>query len=356
MCFLLRVSAILIAVAAAPTARAAVEPPPWKWKAGHWRVTTQAARFSTGANYDDARGSFSRLPGDNSFAVTGLGLRARYNPSPRLSFYGGGDVAFATAKDAALERSNSAVTGVAAGVDYVLWQNWVRLVAEGEAFYSADQIDVDTTDALTNDGVHHLRATLFAFKPFKWLNAYAHVGLKARDEGLAALLPWGVGLEKPFRRRYLFGAGIEGHETLMSDELPQATRGAVTSRANAGSHAFYAWNPAVIEGRAWAGWSPVNAWQFRVGYGRTFNGVRAAAGQTVFLNLSYNFDPKPDRESFQYHRVRREVIRKKSRKAIEDFKPDPDKARPELFDPEDGFEPDAEPDPLSETQRLLESK
>lgn len=311
----------------------------------------------TDSNYDSSRGSFEKLPNGNSFEVLEFGLRARYNANRRLSFYGGADVVNATSKDATLVRSNSALANVQAGADFLLLQTRsIRLIAEGEGLFSTDPIDIDTTNALTNDGVHHLRASLFAFVPFRWFNTYAHGGLKYRDEGLASLFVWGAGVEKPFRRQFLLGVGVEGFETVIGDELAQTSRSVVTERVNAGSQTFYTHDPALIEARAWAGWSPMNAWQFRLGYGQSLNGVRSAVGKTVFLNLSFNFDPKPDRESFQYHRVQRNAIRKKSRKAIEDFRVDPEKTDPALFDPDDGFEPNVEPDPLTETERLLESR
>ncbi|MCM2281740.1 MAG: hypothetical protein NDI61_07825 [Bdellovibrionaceae bacterium] len=346
----------LLITIAATSARAAVELPPWKWKPGYWRVTTQAVHFSSDANYDSARGAFVRLPPGHSFSLTSFGLRARYNLNPRWSFFSGGEITQATAKDSSLERDNSALSNVYVGANAIVMQGWLRLIGELEALYSTDPIDIDTTDALTNDGVHHVRGSLFAFKPFRLFTVYAHGGLKYRDEGLATLALWGAGLEKPLFQRFLLGVGLEGYETVVNDELPAANRTSVTNRANAGSQTFFAHDPALLEARAWAGWSPVNAWQIRAGYGQSLDGVRSAAGQTLFVNVSYNFDPKPSRESFQAYRAQRAAIRKKSRQALEDFKVDSEKSDPDLFDPDDGFEPDVEPDPLSETERLLESE
>ena len=302
------------------------EPPPWRWDKGLWRLSLQTSYFFTEANYE-TRGIVDRLPGDNSYRLAALGARARYHLLQKVSVYFGGGFAQALSQDPTLEREKTAFTDAVFGADWLLAReaNGVAdLVAELEGSFAIDQIDVDTTDALTNDGVNFLKALLFAHKSFPWFNIQGHVGGKFRAEGLASLLLWGVGAEKPLGKRYLLGAGVEGYETLGGDEVSEADRKTLTDRVNAGSFAFYSFDPALIEARAWAGWNPINAGQLRVGYGRTFNGVRSAAGQTVFLQLSYDFNPQPDRDSFDYYRSRRALRRKTNQEALKDFEPTDD--------------------------------
>lgn len=340
------VLAALIVMPFTPRANAAVELPPWSWHAGQWQIAARTSHFKSDANYDETRGSFERLTGDNSFTVLDFGLRARYSLNSRLSLYGGGDFAQAASRDAQVDRTNSAITDVYVGGDYVVTRKWVRLIAELEGLFSLDPIDIDTTDTLTNDGVHHVRASLFALKPLRLLRMYGHAGIKYRDEGLAGLLMWGVGAEKPFSQRYLIGAGLEGFEAVIDDELSQTRRTAVTARVNAGSQTFYAYNPALLEARAWLGWNPTNAWQLKIGYARSLDGLRSAAGQSVFLSGAYNFGLKA-RETLSNPPARRDAIRKKSRRAVETFEVEPDKTDPDLFDQDDDFEPDTEADPLA---------
>lgn len=337
---------LVVLVLAACQQAVATDLPPWRWKARAWRIDTQLSYFTTHANFDDAGGTFERLPRDNAYSVTELRLRTRYNLLSRLSFYLGADAARATSRDANLDRENSALTDLTAGADVVLLQKWIRLIAELEGSYPLDPIDSGTTDVLTNDGVAFARASLLAYKPFRWVNSFVHSGVKYRTEGLATLLLWGVGLEKPFAQRYLIGLGLEGYRTLLSDSLRKAERTQVTNRVDGGSGTFYAYDPAVLETRVWFGWNPLDAWQLRVGYGNTLNGVRAAHGQTVFAQISFSLDPRPDRGAFQYYQNRSETIRHKTRKAIKSFDVQPEKTDPELFDNDDGFEPDVEIDPL----------
>ncbi len=334
----------------------ATELPPWRWQKGAFRLSTQTSYFTTHANYDDTRGSFERLPNKADLQLIDVMIRARYNFFSRFSLYSGGTFSQLTTQNIQVEVINAAPTEVHLGADLLLWQKWIRLVTEVEASYSLDPIDINTIDPLTNDGVAYVRGLLFAYKPYSWFNTFAHAGIKYRDEGLATLFTWGAGIEKPFARRFLLGGGVEGYETMIGDDLTENDRARVTDRVNNSSTTFYAYDPAIIEARAWFGWNPIDAWEMRIGYGQSLDGVRAAVGQTVFVNLSYNFHSQPDRGSFQYYRTQRENIRRKTKKAIKEFSVETEKNDPDLFDDEDGFEPNIETDPLTETERIMESK
>jgi len=314
--------------------------PPWRLKPKIWKLSTQTSYFTTDANYAQQRGTYADLSGDNSLTLLEQRTRARYNFNRRVSVFGGFDFTKVDTRSADFDRSNTNVSGVRLGLNYDLGQKWVRWIAEVEGFFSTDPIDVDTQEALTNDGVASVRAEMFAFRPFRWAYVFAHAGLLYRDEGLATLGLWGIGFEKPFSDRYLVGAGLDGYETVIGDELRLSDRQQIIERVNGGSFRFYSYDPALIEARAWVGWNPSDPWQLRFGGGHTLNGVRSAAGLNLFLSLAYSFDPKPDRESFQYFRSVRPEIRRKNRRALEDFKVDEEPPERDLFDQNEGFEPD----------------
>ncbi len=321
-----------------------LENPPWKWRDGFVRISTEGWYYSSTANYDSIRGTFNRLPNGNNFSTYESNLKVRYNFSDNVSLYSSAGFASVTATNPATQKSNSAITDVRAGLDYLLWSHWFRAIAELEASFPTDKIDINTKRALTNDGVAYLRSSLFLYKPIAWFNNYIHIGVKVPDEGLAKLFLWGVGTELPFASKFLIGLGLDGYETLVGDELNRSSREAVTDRVDSGSHRFFAYNPAEISARTWIGFAPQRPLQLRVGYDQSINGQNAASGQTIFLSLSYNFEPKPSLEGFSTYYYQRDKIKSKSKKAIEKFDVQPEKEDKELFDPEDSFEPlDREP-------------
>lgn len=328
---------------------AAVELPPWWWNQGSYGLSATTEYFRTTANYDETRGSFQRLPNDNTFSTFETKLRARYGLTSRWSLFTGFGFAQVRAVDPLNEKTNSAVTDVFAGADFLLPLKWIRLVPEIQAGYPITAIDTKSTNPLTSEGVGYVRATLFARKVFKHLELFGHGGLYVPAEGLAKRFEYGTGLDVRLGSSISVGGGIEGYETAMPDELSLAERSKVTSAADAGSYRFYAYNPALLEAQAWIRFQPDRSLLIRAGYGKTLNGIRSAEGQSFLLTVSFNIPGRHRGSTASRTRHKRE----------QDLKVF-DETRVES-EPSDSFEADdtveeSNRDVLDDTEQLLENK
>src|SRR4051812_24686520 len=63
------------------------ETPPPSWKEGNYGATLNSEFFSTHANYDDVRGSFTKLPNGQQFSAFENRLKARYATSDSTSWF-----------------------------------------------------------------------------------------------------------------------------------------------------------------------------------------------------------------------------------------------------------------------------
>jgi hypothetical protein len=316
------------------------EVPPWKWRADYWRISLMSDYFNSNSNLDSTgTNTFNRLPVDNKIQVFEFRPHIRYNFTDRSSFYFGGGLANVTSNTGIFQRNNSNLTDGFIGFDYVLIGQKIRLLTELEASYSVTPLDNNAIDTILSDGANFFRGQFFLFRPFSFANPYAHVGLKYRDQGLAQLLLYGGGIEKPFGQSFLIGAGVEGEQPLISDTKSEAYRNLLTDRVSGGSRYFDAYNPSFLEGRGWVGFKPDPLWQIKVGASQTLSGTRSAYGQTFFFSLSINLDPRADPEGFTHFRESRSSAQKRGQKDVIQFEPQPENVNPQLFQDEERFEP-----------------
>lgn len=326
------------------------ESPPSAWNPGSLGFSTTSEYFTSNANYDETRGSFSKLPTGNSFSVFETRARARYAFTHAVSAFGGLGFAQSRAIDTTNEKTNSNVTDVFVGADFQLIRRWWRVVPEIEMSFPLDEPTRGQIVPLTSDGVWYTRAGVFLFKPYKYFRMESYLGFIYPGEGLAKRFLYSL-LAETAVKGFSLGGGIAGTETLLVDEKSSAERTAIHALANAGSRKYWAYNPALLEARAWLGYRIDRAFTVRLGYGKTLNGVRSAEGQSILLSLAYN---SPG-DKVAGRRLRTQKLEK--RPGRESFETEPEVTDPELFDNENQPDtPSTKNESLDETEGLLEKR
>lgn len=312
---------------------------------GSFGFSLASEYFTTEANYDSYRGSFVRLTGDNSLTSFESTLRAQYGVTQRFTVFTGLGYSQVRAVDAVNEKTNAGLTEAFVGANFLIWKKWAHVIPEIQASYPIDETVSNQTVPLTSDGVMYARAGVFVLKPFKWFRLQSYLGIHFPTEGLAKLALYSIGGEVPLGRpsRFAIGASLDGYETLISDELTLAERRQTTLAANAGSQRFYAFDPALMEGRLWASFTPDRGIRIRAGYAKTIDGIRAAEGQSFLLSVSFHSVPK-NRHLIEAERQER--IRRKRAEAAKKFEATPAQSETEYL----------RDDSLDETERMLEKE
>lgn len=335
------------------SASAALQTPPWAWNQGSFGFSESTEYFQSSANYSDSRGSFERLSGDSNATAWQNEFRGRYAFTPWLSTYAGFGLSSIRVTDLTTQKSNSGLTDVHAGADFNLGTKWVRLIPEIEAGYPLDPSNRSQTVPLTNEGVPWLRASLFAQKPFRFVSVFGHAGFKIPGQGLAKLFLYGLGSEVALGRYFKIGAGLDGYESVLSDDLSATERQRLSTNAMGGSHLFNAYNPALIQAQLWVGLKPVPSMTIRGGYAKTVNGIRAAEGQAFTLSFAYYFTPRHIKEPDTLASRQRKA-RQNQEKALQTFDVEPEQNDPDLFEPGEQYVPTEKSGTLNDAEKLLE--
>ena len=353
------------AALACVSAHAYVEPPPFRFREGYFRLSGMASYYQTNSNYTETRNEEQNLASGNALQEATARLKARYNLTDRWSAYLGGEFVDVRSHNSAIlnpDKDNPAVTYGFGGIDVALFTGSWRLVAELEGGYDFDVATYSRTSALGSDGANYGKLTAYLMKPLGgWMNALASAGAKYRDQGLATQFLWSAALEKPFLRRFLVGAGVDGYESIIGDALRLNDRKQMLDRVNGGSYRHDAFNDALIEAAAWVGWAPISSLQIKIGYQQSLTGQRSAAGQEGFLTASWNFDPRPDADGFSSgsYGQRREREDARGRDATRTFRVQDEKTDDSLFyedaPPKSAPKQDGS-NPLDETEKKLERK
>ncbi|HVK60297.1 MAG TPA: hypothetical protein VM432_02055 [Bdellovibrionales bacterium] len=311
------------------------ESPPSIWNPGSYGVSATSELFTSNANYGEERGSYSKLEEGHSITVFETRPRARYAFTHAISAFAGTSFAQTKAVDSDTEKTSANLTEVYGGFDWQLNRRWWRVVPEFEFSYPVTATDPDQTVPLTSDGVWFMRAGVFLFKPYKRIRFESYLGLHYPGEGLAKRFNYSLASEVALIRGFSIGGGVYGYETIVSDDKTQAERTRTTDRANAGSQRFWAYDPALLEARAWVGFRADRAFTFRLGYGKTINGVRTAEGSSVLLSIAFSSpgDKSRGRAIRAGHTVEdEEIIEPEVEAPREEFETEPEVVDPELFD------------------------
>ncbi len=341
-----------------PIAKAvhAYELPPTSWEANSFGASVTGEYFFSNANYDQKRGSYTRLPGGNNFSNFTTHVRGRYGLTRSLGGFLSAGYARTQVEDAFGTRSGTSLTDLSAGFDYILTRRWIKLIAEGQAGYPMDFVEPGQTSPLTSEGVPFGRFGLFAFKPFRSVRLDGYFGLEYLGGGMASRALYQANIEFPLRK-FLIGAGISGYEAITADQKSYAERISTAVLAGGSSLRYSAHEPALTEARAWIGFQPTKAIQARIGAAKTINGLRSAEGQSFVFALAFNgqdlFGPSVD-----------ELEEEAARGSSRGFKSDLEKHDQSLFQEEPPPAPPKKLAPkgpsagesLDQTEKILERK
>jgi hypothetical protein len=320
------------------------ETPPSAWNKGSFGVQSQSEYFFSHANYGESRGSYENLATSNKWTSFENRIKARYGFTNNVSLFGGIGANASTATNFGLDRNNSAITEVFAGVDFLLARRWWRVVPEFEASYPTDQTTKLQTSPLTSDGSAYANLGIFMFKPYKYLRFESYLGFHLPGDDLAKRFVYSLGAEIAMFGAFTVGGAIQGYESVLADGTSNAERKLTQATADATSERFWGYNSALLEAKGWVGLRFDRSFGVRLGYAKTLNGVRTAEGQSILLSLYYNTSGQPQRRGMPQVYVGATPVAPR----VNTFKTQPEQNDPELFDQQ------KEDSSLDNTERLFD--
>ena len=261
----------------------------------------------------------------------------RYGFTENLSLYGGICATSSKATSLGVTRSNSALNEVYGGIDFLLARRYWRVVPEIEASYPIEENSRLQTNPMVSDGAPYANLGIFMFKPYRYLRFESYLGFHIPGEQLATKFMYNLGAEIAMFGAFTVGGAIQGYESVLADGKSSAERKLNQTTADATSARFMAYNPALLEAKAWVGLRFDRSFGIRLGYAKTLNGVRSAEGQSFLLSLYYNTAGK----------VRPKAV------GGDRFRTEPEPNDPEIFEQQQPVAPDSS---LDTTEKLFDKK
>jgi len=247
--------------------------------------------FSSEANYSSS-GNESSLPSGSSYKLYDFTFEMRYMPRPGWSVMGAANLANADATNSIANRTNSSLTGVYAGFDFLAYSNTFEIVPEFVFLMPLEKIKTNEDSALNNEGVMEARARVTLQKDFGNILGLGYLGFTYRSDGRSMLMPWGLGGEFKLQK-FRVGAEVFGYQSVIDDDdtgVKEASRVAYINTVNAGSMAFYSVNPSLVDSNFYAKWLINSNWTLKLGGGATLAGANMAAGYHMGAMIRYSWD------------------------------------------------------------------
>jgi hypothetical protein len=314
--------------------------PPPAWDKGAMAFSLIGEYFTSKANFGDSRSSYYSLPNGGSFDTLLTRLTGRYAISKEFSIFTGVEAAQSQATEFSVTSTNSNIDEVYVGVDYQLPFRWLRVIPEIEGSMPTNPTDPNQTTPLTSDGVTYGRFGVFLFKRYETFRVESYLGSYIPSNGLAKRFVYSLIAEISMFHRVTLGGGVQGYETIYSDDQYEYQRLATQALADYGSSRYYAYNPALMEGKAWIGFRLAHAFTIRLGYESSIQGIRTAQGQTYLASVTFN---TPGDINASEHR-----LQPTASPGAESMQIDNEKVDPEVFP--------TSHDSLDQTERMLENK
>ncbi|MGE5085514.1 MAG: hypothetical protein ACM3MG_04385 [Bacillota bacterium] len=262
-----------------------------EFKRDHWDFEVGTNYFYSEANYVSMGNGTSSLTSGNHYQLLDVNLSTRYMPAKDWSVFVMGTISSAESKDSVATRSNSTLSQVLGGFDFVMYDGWFQLVPELAVLVPLQKVDTTSDAVLNSEGVYEMWARLTAQKDFGILRAYGWAGFNYRGEERSYLMPWGVGMQLKGRRVRL-GGEIFGFQSISDDKdtSNKTARNAYLNTVDAGSYKFYSVNPSVVDSLAYLTWMINSKWSLQANTGLTLAGENSAAGFHVGGFIRYSFD------------------------------------------------------------------
>lgn len=248
---------------------------------GLFQFDTAASYFKTDSNYRNG-GNKDSLPGGFSYNLIDVNLSGRYLISHSLAFYGGASVGTSQSKDSLKTLTNSSLSGIKLGSDYLLLDDGFRLALDVSLLIPIEKVSDTMDTSLNSDGAMHVTPRLIASSDIGAFTPYGYVGANWRDQGLSTLALYGGGIRMTFSD-LSFGAEVNGYSTVINDKYTDQSskRENILNLYNAGSKSFYSINPSGIDTDLYAQYNVTENWMLHMSGGMTLTGSESAAGYHV---------------------------------------------------------------------------
>lgn len=263
---------------------------PYSKREGRLTFDFKSTYLSTTENLDSS-GDIVDLPNNNKFEEIKTNIKGEYDYSRYTTFITDLTVNSVTSNDGISERTETALSDIALGFEYILSRKNTFLVMPSFLVKIPLATYSETTDSvLLNNNSIDVEAIVNISKRMQSFYLRAYGGFTYRTEGLSWLAPLGAEVFY-ISRRFMLGGGIESIFSVTDDDHTSDTnrRTDVTNRVNGGSLAYYAVNPSVTKAYGLFKFYVEPQLYLGLGIKQSLFGENAAYGTEFLANIGFAF-------------------------------------------------------------------
>lgn len=257
----------------------------------NWDMSFRGKYFYTDSNYLSSGGTYQSLPSGYGYQLLDMtaGFRATL-PDKNWAFFGETQFAYAQAKSPSSTRTNSNITYIKVGTDYILYEDTFTLIPEFTFSYPFVKNATNVDAVALAEGVMEMEAKMLAQIHLGKIIAGVFTGYTYRDESRSSLIPYGVFAEMA-GKTWSFGGNLRGYSSISYDKDTnnQAARQSWATNYNGGSFKFFMPNPQLLEANFWSQVKTTKQLNFLFGFGMTLNGANMANGWNALFGMTYRF-------------------------------------------------------------------
>lgn len=262
-----------------------------EFKRDRWDFELGTQYFYSDANYVNMGSGTQKLTSGNHYQLIDVNFSTRYMPSRDWSLFALATIGNAESKNSVSTRTNSSLTQLLGGFDFIMYDGVFQLVPEMAVLIPFEKVDGTADQVLNAEGVFEAWARMTAQKDLGAARMYGWIGFNYRGEGRSYVMPWGVGFQGNFGV-WKLGGEFFGTQSITDDKDTnnKASRNAYLNQVDAESYRWYSVNPSLVDTLLYATWDVAPAWSLQFNGGATVAGENAAAGYHVGGFIRYSFD------------------------------------------------------------------
>ena len=265
-----------------------------------WDFEITSRYLSTTSNFSSAGGSYVSLPSGWSYTLEDFNFAIRTTvPGSNWAIWGDTQMSAAQSKTSMQTLSASGLTHGRIGTDFILYQDAFSIIPELSLLYpiTTNSFSNYSTPALS-DGVMTISGKLYLQFNFSNLWVEGFSGYVYRDQGRAALIPYGVVAEFRFNS-WAIGGNVQGFSSASNDtnSTNPAIQNLWITSVNAGSDLFDAINPQLLETNAWVRFNLGKSFAIFGGGGATLNGANMSNYWNAQAGIEYRMGASEPRRS-----------------------------------------------------------
>lgn len=211
-----------------------------------WELNTTVDFIRSDAVYTDQFGEYEKLPPNNYYQQIDTHLGLRYSYERAWSLWGRAHLPYAMSDDGNSVRTNSGLSHLELGTEYLLSDKNIRWVAEFSTLMALNRYSISDDVVYLNEGANEYRFLLNMQKDWSDAIGYLQTGFNYRDYGRSGLIPIVVGIGYKSTES-IFGFELKNQFPIKNQDESQKSRAVSALVVNGRSTIFASESPTLVD-------------------------------------------------------------------------------------------------------------